>query len=136
MSKKESNIKFKKAPQAPRRFKSAYMFFSTEKHKAIRQENGKKLQTTDVAKQVSHAWKNLSSNEREHWYAIYQLAWRQWLVFRILDSHSMHAFLLSTFSGKKWLAVTRPGMKWRKACIQVPGKFQQKIRKLKRTPSK
>jgi hypothetical protein len=30
--------KFKKAPQAPRRFKSAYMFFSTWKHKDIREQ--------------------------------------------------------------------------------------------------
>jgi hypothetical protein len=28
--------KFVKAPQAPRRFKSAYMFFSIDKHKEIR----------------------------------------------------------------------------------------------------
>jgi hypothetical protein len=32
--------KYKKSPQAPRRFKSAYMFFSTEKHKEIRIEMG------------------------------------------------------------------------------------------------
>jgi hypothetical protein len=31
-------VKYKKAPQAPRRFKSSYMFFSTEKHKKIRKE--------------------------------------------------------------------------------------------------
>jgi hypothetical protein len=38
MTKKNQSVKYKKAPQAPRRFKSAYMFFSTEKHKEIRQE--------------------------------------------------------------------------------------------------
>jgi hypothetical protein len=31
-------VKYKKAPQAPRRFKSSYMFFSTTKHKEIRAE--------------------------------------------------------------------------------------------------
>jgi hypothetical protein len=31
-------VKYKKAPQAPRRFKSSYMFFSTKKHKEIRAE--------------------------------------------------------------------------------------------------
>ena len=31
-------IKYKKAPQAPRRFKSSYIFFSTIKHKSIRVE--------------------------------------------------------------------------------------------------
>lgn len=34
--KKKQKVKFKKAPQAPRRFKSAYMFFSTAKHPEIR----------------------------------------------------------------------------------------------------
>ena len=67
MAKKDHPAKFKKAPQAPRRFKSAYMFFSTEKHKSIRQEQGKKLQTTDVAKMVSRAWKNLPPEEQEEW---------------------------------------------------------------------
>ncbi|CAB9530513.1 Nuclear autoantigen Sp-100 (Fragment) [Seminavis robusta] len=67
MAKKEQSTKFKKAPQAPRRFKSAYMFFSTEKHKTIRQEHCEKLQTTDVAKMVSQAWKDLPPDEREEW---------------------------------------------------------------------
>jgi hypothetical protein len=35
-------VKYKKSPEAPRRFKSAYMFFSTEKHKGIRKEMGDK----------------------------------------------------------------------------------------------
>ena len=30
--------KFKKAPEAPRRFTSAYIFFSSEKHKELREE--------------------------------------------------------------------------------------------------
>jgi hypothetical protein len=34
----KTQVKYKKAPQAPRRFKSSYMFFSTEKHKQIRKE--------------------------------------------------------------------------------------------------
>ena len=67
MSKKSQVVKYKKNPQAPRRFKSAYMFFSTEKHKSIRQEKAEKLQTTDVAKMVSQAWKDLPPEEREVW---------------------------------------------------------------------
>jgi hypothetical protein len=35
-------VKYKKSPEAPRRFKSAYMFFSTEKHKEIRKDMGDK----------------------------------------------------------------------------------------------
>jgi len=34
-------IKFKKAPGAPLRFKSAFIFFSTRKHKEIRSQLGK-----------------------------------------------------------------------------------------------
>jgi hypothetical protein len=34
----KTQVKYKKAPQAPRRFKSSYMFFSTAKHKQIRKE--------------------------------------------------------------------------------------------------
>mmetsp|Transcript_15656 Transcript_15656/g.22077 ORF Transcript_15656/g.22077 Transcript_15656/m.22077 type:complete len:439 (+) Transcript_15656:198-1514(+) len=64
-------VKFKKAPQAPRRFKSAYMFFSTAKHPEIRakitQDGKTTTKTTDVAKLVSKAWKNLSNEEREKW---------------------------------------------------------------------
>lgn len=67
MVKASQSIKYKKAPQAPRRFKSAYMFFSTEKHRLIRSEMGEKLQTTEVAKMVSQAWKNLPADEREKW---------------------------------------------------------------------
>jgi hypothetical protein len=33
---KSSKFKFKKPPEAPRRFKSSYMFFSTVKHREIR----------------------------------------------------------------------------------------------------
>ena len=38
---KKTNFKMKKAPGAPRRFKSAYMFFSTKKHKELREELNK-----------------------------------------------------------------------------------------------
>ncbi|KAG7360102.1 HMG high mobility group box-containing protein [Nitzschia inconspicua] len=49
------------------------MFFSTQKHKEIREErtnngeNTKQLSTTEVAKMVSQAWKDLSEEDREKW---------------------------------------------------------------------
>jgi hypothetical protein len=46
--KKSAPVKYKKAPQAPRRFKSAYMFFSTQKHKDIREELIQKGETNKV----------------------------------------------------------------------------------------
>jgi hypothetical protein len=36
LSSSSSVVRYKKPPQAPRRFKSAYMFFSTFKHKEMR----------------------------------------------------------------------------------------------------
>jgi len=68
--KKSNRVKYKKAPGAPRRFKSAYMFFSTEKHRSIREElaaKGTTEKTTSIAKMVSKAWKALSQSERDAW---------------------------------------------------------------------
>lgn len=62
--------KYKKAPEAPRRFKSAFIFFSIEKHREIReslQNTGQKEKTTNVAKMVSEAWKGMCKEEREIW---------------------------------------------------------------------
>lgn len=67
MVKKQQFVKYKKAPEAPRRFKSAYMFFSTIKHKEIRENVGKNKPTTEIAKLVSVAWKSLPPKEREEW---------------------------------------------------------------------
>jgi len=69
--KAKSAVKFKKAPQAPRRFKSAYMFFSTAKHPEIRErlrtEGKPDEKTTHIAKLVSAEWKALPKDEREKW---------------------------------------------------------------------
>ena len=43
-----TRIKYKKAPGAPRRLKSAYMFFSTEKHRSIREELAEKGESEKV----------------------------------------------------------------------------------------
>lgn len=42
MATKKHEIKYKKAPGAPRRFKSAFMFFSAYEHRLIRQRSGGK----------------------------------------------------------------------------------------------
>jgi len=69
--KAKSAVKFKKAPQAPRRFKSAYMFFSTAKHPEIRErlknEGKREEKTTHIAKLVSAEWKALPEEERKKW---------------------------------------------------------------------
>jgi len=67
----KGRAKYKKAPGAPKRFKSAFIFFSTAKHKEIRKvlgEKGKDTEkTTNVAKLVSEAWRELPPDERKKW---------------------------------------------------------------------
>eukprot|EP00978_Attheya_sp_CCMP212_P034701 scaffold146798_cov62-Attheya_sp.AAC.1 len=67
---KAAGVKFIKAPQAPKRFKSAYMFFSTAMHPDIRARlgsKGAKEKTTVIAKLVSLEWKELNKEERARW---------------------------------------------------------------------
>jgi len=47
--------KFKKAPGAPRRFTSAYMFFSTQKHKQLRAEFAKRGEMVRITVLITHA---------------------------------------------------------------------------------
>eukprot|EP00977_Amphora_coffeiformis_P011768 scaffold2868_cov171-Amphora_coffeaeformis.AAC.21 len=68
MTKRSQQVKYKKAPGAPKRFKSAYMFFSEQQHKIIRQRlSNKKTRAAEVAKLVSQAWKDLSDEGRSKW---------------------------------------------------------------------
>lgn len=62
--------KFKKAPGAPKRFKSAFIIFSSEKHKIIKEEqkdNPNAKKTTDIAKLVSEEWRNMPPEEKKVW---------------------------------------------------------------------
>lgn len=65
------STKFRKAPQAPKRFKSAFIFFSIAKHPEIREQKKYEKKTDNaapnVAKLVSEAWRNLPQSEREVW---------------------------------------------------------------------
>jgi len=71
----ESNLKrgsrdihtMKKAPQAPKRFKSSYILFFTAKQDQIKRELGTEASASDVAKKASEMWKSLLPNERAHW---------------------------------------------------------------------
>ena len=44
--------KYKKAPDAPKRFKSAFIIFSAEKHKEIKEELAKQGKTEKVSLQL------------------------------------------------------------------------------------
>jgi len=65
-------VKYCKAPQAPKRFKSAFIFYTMERHKQIRatlktkpKKGGDK--TPDVAKLISQEWRHLPRDERAFW---------------------------------------------------------------------
>lgn len=64
--------RFRKAPQAPKRFKSAYIFYSTEMMKTLKrkQNSSGKQKITDISKEISLSWKSLSQEERSKWYNI------------------------------------------------------------------
>jgi len=68
---KTKATKFKKAPQAPKRFKSAFMFFSTKKHPEIRlslkDDENANANVPHVAKLVAAAWRELSQEDRAIW---------------------------------------------------------------------
>ncbi|KAG7364226.1 high mobility group box domain containing protein [Nitzschia inconspicua] len=57
----------KKPSDAPKRFKSSFIFFSMEKHMAIKEamksENGPKVK--NITKAVAEAWRSLSPEERD-----------------------------------------------------------------------
>jgi len=55
---------------APRRFKTAFIFFSSTRHKEIKVElaaEGKTEKTTTIAKMVSKEWRAMLAEEREFW---------------------------------------------------------------------
>ena len=56
MSKKSQKIKFKRAPSAPKRFKSAYMFYSAQEHRSIRENSSDKKVRSIDCKGVSRSY--------------------------------------------------------------------------------
>jgi hypothetical protein len=58
---------FRKAPGAPKRFKSPYILFSIARMDKLRKEMGSKTKVTSISKLVSDEWKALSEEERKIW---------------------------------------------------------------------
>jgi hypothetical protein len=57
---------FRKAPQAPRRFKSPYILFSISKM-AEYKSSSKNVQVTVISRRIAQEWKTLSDVERGGW---------------------------------------------------------------------
>lgn len=65
--KKRDATTLRKAPQAPKRFKSSYICFFMAKQPEIKEELGDKSSVTEVSKKSAEMWRNLPADERAHW---------------------------------------------------------------------
>ena len=66
-SKKNNKLALRKAPNAPKRFKSSYICFFMAKQSFIKEELGKDATVTSISKRSAEMWKGLSAEERAVW---------------------------------------------------------------------
>lgn len=118
----------RKAPQAPKRFKSSYILFFLHVQKRIKNELGK-VSAPTVSKKASELWKALSAKERWHWdseaikekerytaeKAIYTGPWQ--VIYKrtkknpTAPKRNPSAFLLFSSSKRQDIKRLNPGMK-------------------------
>jgi len=65
--KKRDASTLRKAPQAPKRFKSSYICFFMAKQQEIKDELGQAATVTEVSKRSAEMWRNLPAEERAYW---------------------------------------------------------------------
>lgn len=65
--KKRDTSRLRKAPGAPKRFKSSYILFFMAKQKEIKAEIGEGASVGEISKRSSEKWKNLSPEDRAIW---------------------------------------------------------------------
>lgn len=65
--KKRDSTALRKAPQAPKRFKSSYICFFMAKQPEIKAELGEDATVTSISKRSAEMWKHLPPEERAHW---------------------------------------------------------------------
>ena len=67
LKRKKDSSTLRKAPQAPKRFKSSYICFFMAKQPEIKSELGEKATVTEISKRSAQMWRNLPGDERAHW---------------------------------------------------------------------
>lgn len=70
----------RKAPQAPKRFKSSYICFFIAKQPEIKEELGEDANVASVSKRSAEMWKNLSLEERKYWEDVAQKDKQRYMV--------------------------------------------------------
>ena len=67
LKKKKDSSTLRKAPQAPKRFKSSYICFFMAKQPEIKDELGDKATVTEISKRSAQMWRSLPAEDRAHW---------------------------------------------------------------------
>jgi len=67
LKKKRGASQLRKAPQAPKRFKSSYICFFMAKQPEIKEELGDRATVTEISKRSAEMWRNLPAEKRAHW---------------------------------------------------------------------
>lgn len=65
--KKRERNNLRKAPQAPKRFKSSYICFFTSKQSEIKERLGSTATVSQVSKESAQMWKKLTPDEKAYW---------------------------------------------------------------------
>lgn len=68
--KRRKTAKFKKHPDAPKRFRSAFIIFSQHRHKQLRAKlnaEGGEVDTMNIAGQISDEWRGLKPDAKREW---------------------------------------------------------------------
>lgn len=65
--KKRNDPALRKAPQAPKRFKSSYIYFFMAKQSEIKEDLGESATIESVSKRSAELWRNLSPENRVQW---------------------------------------------------------------------
>mmetsp|Transcript_17372 Transcript_17372/g.32965 ORF Transcript_17372/g.32965 Transcript_17372/m.32965 type:complete len:396 (-) Transcript_17372:53-1240(-) len=153
MPKKAAKAKYKKAPGAPKRFKSSFMFYSEMRHKTLRnQSDDKKVLASDIAKIVSTEWKSLkphekkeyeakASEDRDRYYKEKAAYKGPWKIPNVKDPRApkkaQSAFLAFSNERRKTIAEANPGMGnaeisgvlsklWKESPLEVKNKYRER----------
>lgn len=78
--KKRNANSLRKAPQAPKRFKSSYICFFTAKQAEIKAELGGTPTVTEISRRSAEKWREISNEERAHYDGLASIDKQRYMV--------------------------------------------------------